>query len=470
MKKILILSALLSASFLLASVNIQSMPNNPQRVEPSNKNTILSYNSSIKDIRKSVVNIASTKNIKTNQNVQNMMENPFFKDFFGNKIPKLHPQNRKARSLGSGVIISNDGYIVTNNHVVDGADKIIVTVPGDKKEYEAKIIGQDPKTDLAVIKIVAKSLPVAKFADSSKILVGDMVFAIGNPFGLGESVSQGIVSALNKSSIGLNQYENFIQTDASINPGNSGGALVDSRGALIGINSAIISRSGGNNGIGFAIPSNMVKKIAIALVNYGKIERGYLGVSITDLKANMKGLYKNESGALILTVEKNSSAYKAGLKRGDLIIKVNDEKISSANNLKNIVGSILPNKDIKIVFERDKEIKTTTAKLGNMENKKSFDKNQSDSYIKGLSVLEINNQVRSQYKIPQNIHGVLVTDVKYNSQADKIGFKKGDIIIQVQNTNIKTMKDLNTVLEKYKNKTKMIYINRNGFVTYLIVK
>ncbi len=470
MKRITILSMLLSSTFLVAGIHIKSMPSNPERKDAVNKNIILSYNNSIKDVRNIVVNISSSKKISSNNNIKDLLNNPFLREFFGNQLPRLQPQNKKAYSLGSGVIISQNGYIVTNNHVVNGADKIVVTLHGSKKEYKAKIIGQDPKTDIAVIKIDAKNLSVARFGDSSKLLTGDIVFAIGNPFGVGESVTQGIVSALNKSSIGLNQYENFIQTDASINPGNSGGALVDTRGALIGINSAIISRSGGNNGIGFAIPSNMVKKIATTLINNGKIKRGYLGVSITDLKPNMKGLYKNDSGALILTVGKDSSAKKAGLKRGDLIIEVDGQKIKNANDLKNIVGSILPNKTITIKFERDKKIETTKATLANMSSAQSLGKDGASSYIEGLSVIQIDKQVRAKYQIPQDISGVLVTKVKLDSQADKIGFKRGDIIIQIQNQPVSDIKSLNKALSKFKNQSKMIYINRGGYVTYLIAK
>ncbi|NOX15237.1 MAG: Do family serine endopeptidase [Epsilonproteobacteria bacterium] len=470
MKKIVILPILLGATLLLANVNIEMMPNNPQRENATNKNTVLSYNNSIKSMQKSVVNISSTKNVTSNVNMQNLLNNPFLKNFFGNNIPKFQPQSRTAHSLGSGVIISKDGYIVTNDHVVEGADYVTVTIHGNKKIYKAKIIGQDPKTDLAVIKIDAKNLHVAQFGDSSKLLEGDIVFAIGNPFGVGESVTQGIISALNKSSIGLNQYENFIQTDASINPGNSGGALVDTRGALIGINSAIISRSGGNNGIGFAIPSNMVKSIAINLINNGAIKRGYLGVSITDLKANMRGLYKNDSGALILQVEKNSSAAKAGLKRGDLIIQINGKKIKNANELKNKIGDILPNKTIKIKYERNKKIKNTKAILADMGTTKSFGNSKNKAYIKGLSVTELTNKIKSIYKIPADIKGVFVTRVKNNSQAQKIGFLKGDIIVQVQNKFIKSLKDLNEVFAKNKNKPKMIYVNRGGYIIYFVAK
>ncbi|RVY47277.1 trypsin-like peptidase domain-containing protein, partial [Helicobacter pylori] len=196
-----------------------------------------------------------------------------------------------------GVIISKDGYIVTNNHVIDGADKIKVTIPGSNKEYSATLVGTDSESDLAVIRITKDNLPTIKFSDSNDILVGDLVFAIGNPFGVGESVTQGIVSALNKSGIGINSYENFIQTDASINPGNSGGALIDSRGGLVGINTAIISKTGGNHGIGFAIPSNMVKDIVTQLIKTGKIERGYLGVGLQDLSGDLQNSYDNKEGA-----------------------------------------------------------------------------------------------------------------------------------------------------------------------------
>lgn len=310
MNKIIFISIMASISLSAATIEIAQMPKDSQRIEATAPNVILSYNNAIKDAKKSVVNIATTKKSKQNDQLNELMQNPFFKEFFGNKMPELKQQERKSHSLGSGVIISSNGYIVTNNHVVEGADEIVITLPDDEKEYKAKIIGQDSKTDLAVVKIEAKDLHVTKFGDSSNLQEGDVVFAIGNPFGVGETITHGIISALNKNNVGLNQYENFIQTDASINPGNSGGALVDSRGALIGINSAILSKSGGNNGIGFAIPSNMVQKIATSLVAAGKIDRGFMGVSIADLTNDLKELYENKQGALILMIEKNSPAEK----------------------------------------------------------------------------------------------------------------------------------------------------------------
>ena len=261
MKKTILLSLALAGSLFAANIDISEAPARFDRVNPEfDKNVVLSYNSSISEAKKSVVNIATkTKRKIENNPMADMFNDPFFKHFFDFGFP----QERESSSLGSGVIISEDGQIVTNNHVVENADEIVVTLLDNDKEYTAKIIGTDSKTDLAIIKIEEKRLSAIKFADSSKSVEGDIVFAIGNPFGVGGTITQGIISALNKNNIGLNQYENFIQTDASINPGNSGGALVDSRGALIGINSAILSRSGGNNGVGFAIPSNMVKDIAL---------------------------------------------------------------------------------------------------------------------------------------------------------------------------------------------------------------
>ncbi|WP_458699461.1 DegQ family serine endoprotease [Sulfurospirillum sp. 1307] len=467
MNKTILISAITAISLLAGNIDIQSMPDNPKRVFPSNKEVVLSYNNAIKDIKHSVVNIATTKTIKQNTNQLNeMFNNPFFKDFFGGNIPQLQPQSRKASALGSGVIISKDGYILTNNHVVEGADEIVVTLTGQTKEYKAEIIGTDPKTDLAVIKIDAKNLKVAKFGNSDRLLEGDVVFAIGNPFGVGESVTQGIVSALNKSGIGLNQYENFIQTDASINPGNSGGALVDSRGALIGINSAILSRSGGNNGIGFAIPSNMAKKVAITLIEKGKIERGYLGVSISDLNNDLKEVYKNDHGALVLNIEKDSPAQKAGLKIGDLILEVNNKTIKDANDLKNYVGSIAPGTKVSVKYERNSKEVLTELVLANMD--KNIDKNSNLSYIEGLQLEELTSSVRKKYQIPTHIKGVLVSRVKPNSKAYKIGFMPGDIIVQVDQTSIKNFDDLDKALSN--KKARVVFINRNGYHLPLVIK
>lgn len=475
MNKIVFLSLIASLSLFGATIDIAQMPKDSQHVDATSPNVILSYNNAIKEIKKSVVNIATTKKSKQNDQLNELMQNPFFKEFFGNRLPELKQQERKSHSLGSGVIISANGYIVTNYHVVEGADEILITLPDDDKEYKAKVIGEDSKTDLAVIKIDAKDLHVAKFGDSSNLLEGDVVFAIGNPFGVGETITHGIISALNKNNVGLNQYENFIQTDASINPGNSGGALVDSRGALIGINSAILSKSGGNNGIGFAIPSNMVQKIATSLIETGKIERGFMGVSIADLTNDLKELYENKQGALILMIEKNSPAEKGGLQVSDLILEVDGVKIKNSNELKNTVAAIAPDKTITITYERDKKEKSTKVKLVKMEADKTTHSNGDDakstsaSPVEGLTLLEINDKTRAQYQIPKEIEGVLILDVKEDSKAERIGFREGDIIIQIEQMRVTSLKELNTALKEYKNSKKRVVINRQNYRAILVM-
>jgi len=470
MKKMILLSLVASLSLFGATIDIAQMPKDSERKDATATNVILSYNNAIKDAKKSVVNIATTKKSKQNDQLNELMQNPFFKEFFGNKMPEFKQQERKSHSLGSGVIISANGYIVTNNHVVEGADEIVVTLPNDEKEYKAKVIGEDSKTDLAVVKIEAKDLQVAKFGDSSNLLEGDLVFAIGNPFGVGETITQGIISALNKNNVGLNQYENFIQTDASINPGNSGGALVDSRGALIGINSAILSKTGGNNGIGFAIPSNMVQKIATSLVESGKIERGFMGVSISDLTNDLKELYENKQGAVILMIEKNSPAEKGGLQVSDLILEVDGVKVKNSNELKNTIAGIAPDKTISISYERDKKVKTTKIKLAKMDAEQTTTSDgKVIAPIDGLNLLEINDKTRAQYQIPKEVEGILVLDVKEDSKAEKMGFREGDIIIQVEQVRIASLKDLNNALKEYKNSKKRIIINRQNYRAILVM-
>ncbi|MDO5045296.1 Do family serine endopeptidase [Campylobacter sp.] len=467
MKKILAVSLAAACSVLASTITFNEAKDDALRINPEdNKGVILSYNSSISEAKKSVVNISTTKTTAANSGIDQMFNDPFFRDFFGFNF-RIPQDKQKSTSLGSGVIISNDGYIVTNNHVIEDSDEIIVTLLEDDKEYKAKIIGTDPKTDLAIIKIDAKNLKAITIADSSKIMEGDIVFAIGNPFGVGGSITQGIISGLNKDNIGLNQYENFIQTDASINPGNSGGALVDSRGALVGINSAILSRSGGNNGIGFAIPSNMTKEIAKKLIEDGKIERGYIGVMIANLTNEQKEIYKNKEGALISSVEKGLPADIAGLKRGDLVIQIDDKKIKNANDLKNVIGSLAPDKEIAVTFERSGKVDSVKIKLVNMQQGTDV---KGGSAIDGLSTTAITDDVRYRYKIPQDIIGVLVTDVKADSKAEKFGFEKGDIIIQIGEENIKNIDDFNKALSNYKNKKTLVWVNRQGIIQGLVIK
>lgn len=467
MKKVLCM-ALLACFACAASISIKQAPTGVARSDASiNKNTILSYAEAIKDVKKSVVNISTSKTItRAATPFDEFFNDPYFRHFFGDGHRQRGQGGNKqvVKSLGSGVIISNDGYIITNNHVVEDMDAIVVNLIGSNTEYKAKVIGTDPKTDLAVIKIEAKNLAAVSFANSDELLEGDIVFAIGNPFGVGLSVTSGIISALNKNNIGLNQYENFIQTDASINPGNSGGALVDSRGALVGINSAILSRSGGNNGIGFAIPANMAKDIARRLVEKGKIERGFLGVTISDLTSEVKAAYENSEGALITNVEKGSSAELAGLKRGDLILKVNDKNIKGASDLKNYIGGLEPGKKVIIIYERDKVSKSTSLVL-----KGDTAAVSEAGLIEGLELKDLEKGRNS--RIPSNINGVLVMSVKDGSKAQKAGFEQGDIIIGVEQEEIKNLQHLSQILKQNRSKSfTKIWVYRNGYAQLLVLK
>lgn len=464
---------------LLQAFDFTEMPSITNRQNPSGNNgTIHSYNDAISEIKKSVVNISTQK--KVSQNILNhpMFNDPFFQQFFGD-IYRNAPKDRVERSLGSGVIISKDGYIVTNNHVIDGADKILVALPNSpKKEYEAKIIGKDPRSDLAVIKINQNNLPYAKIGNSNELMVGDVVFAIGNPFGVGESVTQGIISALDKSNVGINDYENFIQTDASINPGNSGGALVDSRGALIGINTAILSRTGGNHGIGFAIPSDMVKKITKTLIEKGSIERGFLGVGIQDITENLANLYNGKSGAVLVSVDKSSAAAKAGLKVWDLIIAVNNKPINSASELKNTIGSFPPNEVVEVRYIRDKKEYKTKVKLDKYNDKnevaESSGKNNGGAnkgaQNSGLAVENLTREMRQRYQIPSDFSGVIVSEVAESSAAAKAGFESGDIITQIEDIKINNVSDFNNAMRRYAGKTKRILVVQSRGLNTIILK
>lgn len=470
------LGILITSFLLLNAFSFQEMPAVTQRNNAStSQNSIYSYSNAINEVKKSVVNISTQKKVTNNLGGHPIFNDPLFRQFFGDLYNNM-PKDRIERSLGSGVIVSNDGYIVTNNHVIDGADKILVSLPDNsRKEYEAKIIGKDPRSDLAVIKINAKNLPFAKLGNSNDLMIGDVVFAIGNPFGVGETVTQGIVSALNKTSMGINDYENFIQTDASINPGNSGGALVDSRGALIGINTAILSRTGGNHGIGFAIPSDMVKRITSVLIDKGSIERGFLGVGIQDVTDNLSNLYNGRIGAVLINVDSNSAAAKAGLKVWDLIIAVNNKTISSASELKNIIGSFSPNEVVTIKYIRDKKEYTAKVKLDRLENNETaqIDNTQNNNTTAnknyGLSVENITNQMRQANRLSNNFNGVIVSNVVENSKAYEVGFEKGDVIFQIEDMSINNVKDFNNAMKKYQNKAKrMLVYKRDGVRTIVL--
>ena len=470
-KKLLLISTLIATQLFAKTIDFEMMDKDPTRVSPNSTNEILSFNSSIKESVHSIVNISAKKHVDTSIDTLplQMFNDPFFRKFFGDQFGNQFKQNRVQRSLGSGVIVSKDGYIVTNNHVVENAEEITVTIGDDTTEYNAKLIGKDADSDIAVIKIepTIKLNPI-KLGNSDKLLVGDVIFAIGNPFGIGSTVTQGIISALNKNKVGINRYENYIQTDASINPGNSGGALVDSRGALIGINTAIISKSGGNNGIGFAIPVDMVKDVVTKLVADGKVTRGYLGVAIGDLDNELAKVYKRKEGALILDISPETPAAKYGLKRGDLIYSINGKAIKDRTSLQNTIASFPPDEKVKMDVERDGKDISLTIVLG---DRSTLVEVQSDNFtfLGGLKLSAIDTNNQKQYRLTQD-SGIFISDVEPKSKAEKVGFQPGDIIVQIEDVEIKNFSNVETALKRYNNKYKRVYVNRYGQTILFVVQ
>lgn len=464
----LLLTGFLHAGLFDKDIQIKHNQTSAERKYPTHQDYLLSYNNILEKVRTSVVNISTKKSVKMGNDfyANPFFNDPLFKEFFkGFGDPNLNiPKERIQESLGSGVIISVDGYIVTNNHVIEGADEIKVSIPGTNKDFNAKIIGTDSKTDLAVIKIDANNLNAITFYNSIDVKIGDVVFALGNPFGLGETITQGIISAKGRATVGIVEYENFIQTDASINPGNSGGALINSAGYLIGINSAIISRSGGNVGIGFAIPSNMVENISKVLINKGEFARAYLGVVISDISDDLSTFYGKKFGALVTSVEKDSSADKIGLKRGDLIVAVNDEEIHSASSLKNLIGTMAPNTKIRIKYLRNKKVFTKEVVLGNLKNKKI---SITGYEYMGMHLEPLSIELKKKAGIPSNISGVYVSSVDTNSPAFAIGILEGDVVVQVEDQEIDSIDGFKEAVQKFGKKRFYLY-RRGVFIVFVM--
>ncbi len=427
------------------------------------------FTSVAQEVIPSVVSIYTEKTI--NVPVMPFFEFPF-DEFFGIPNPKNNkPRTRKYKQegLGSGIIVSKDGYILTNYHVVKDADeiKVVVKICDKEKEFKGKVVGADPASDVAVVKIDPKNvkLKVAKLGDSDKLKVGEWVCAIGAPLGFPHTFTTGVVSALHRN-LSMNLYENFIQTDAAINPGNSGGPLVNLKGEVIGINTAIVSKSGGYQGIGFAIPINMAKKVMHDLITKGKVSRGWLGIGMqpfTDELVKAFGL-KEKQGVLVAKVFKNSPADKAGLKPGDIIIEFNGKKIADMSTLRNLVGNSSPGTEFTIKVLRNGKIIELKGKLGEREEKEKIATNgnnkQTYSNIIGVSV-----------KNAKDNNGVVIVNVEPNSPADKAGLKPGDIILQINQEEIKGVDSFKKIIDKYKNRDAIaLLISRNGETSFVVLK
>ncbi len=403
-----------------------------------------------------VVNISTTTNVKMRENP--LLRDPFFRHFF--ELPNQPQLRRRKNSLGSGVIIDKDqGYVLTNNHVIHKADEIVVTL-NDGRQLKAELVGTDPGADIAVVRIPADNLTELPIADSDKLRVGDFVVAIGNPFGLGQTVTSGIVSALGRSGLGIEGYEDFIQTDASINPGNSGGALVNLRGELVGINTAILAPSGGNVGIGFAIPSNMVMTIKDALVKHGEVRRGLLGVTTQDLTPELMQAFdlKSNHGAVISRVQANSPAARAGLEPGDIIFEVNGRKVKNSYAIRNIVGLLRIGDEITLEVLRGGERKTITAVLG---------KPRRDTIAGGKLHPRLKGVILSTTQRDQ-VRGVLLEKISTASYAWRAGLRPGDIIVSANRYRTENLDQLRQVIDP--RRPLLINIQRGDEAFFLVMK
>lgn len=409
----------------------------------------------LEQVNPAVVNIST---FATRSVYNPLLNDPFFRHFFN--IPDQQPQQqqRRSQSAGSGVIIDADkGIVITNAHVIDGADEIKVSLI-DGRTLDAKLIGSDPEVDIAVLEVKADNLVAVKMANSDSVRVGDFVVAIGNPFGLGQTVTTGVVSALGRSGLGIEGYENFIQTDASINPGNSGGALVDLKGRLVGINTAIIAPAGGNVGIGFAIPTNMALHSVQQILDHGEVKRGQLGIVIQDLTPELAEAFdiKGQQGVVVAEVQDDSPADDAGIQAGDVIIELDGKAMTSAAQLRNTVGLKKIGDKVSVKLLRDGDTKKLTVKVGERTQQVAASKSFHPS-LEGARLV-----VSTQPK------GVKVDSIDPNSPAARSGLRPGDIIISANNMRVESLEQLKKALGK-KNQS-VLRIRRGNMALYLVLR
>jgi serine protease Do len=423
----------------------------------------------VKKVLPAVVKVSSSKVVKTPAGFFGGGQmDPLFRQFFGDDSGgRQAPREEREQGLGSGVIVSPEGYILTNNHVVDGATDVRVTLL-DKREFKASIVGTDPKTDVAVLKIDGSDLPQITVGDSSKVQVGDYALAIGNPFGVGQTVTMGIISATGRGGLGIEDYEDFIQTDAPINPGNSGGALVNDRGELIGINTAILSHgSGGNQGIGFAVPVNLARMVMDQIMKNGKVTRAYLGIVPQDVTPAMARAFgvKEHDGALVGDVSPNSPAQRAGVERGDIILQVNGKPVLDANSLRMNISMMLPDSTVTLKVLRDGGSRDLTAKLGELEPPKgeraSSESPKNSGGLEGVSVENLTPQASRQLGLPAGTAGVVVTDISPESPVADSDLQEGDVIQEVNHKPVRTVSEFQQLMRDAGNEP-LLLVNRHG--------
>ncbi len=467
MSKMLIISA------FIFSINIIYISNaNANKEVSQNSVDILSKIGQataeiVEIVRPAVVNISTTRTLRLRSGFDPFFDDPFFRRFFGEQfgIPREH----KTASLGSGVIVDSKGYILTANHVIQSAEEIRVTL-SDKREFKGKIIGNDAMTDLGVIKIEAENLPTIKWGNSDKLRVGETVLAIGSPYGLSQTVTMGIVSAVGRANVGIADYEDFIQTDAAINPGNSGGALLNVRGELVGINTAIFSTSGGYQGIGFAVPTNMAKAVMESLISKGKVVRGWLGVSVQPLTPELAKQFNivDEKGVLIGDVVEGGPAEEAGLQRGDVITEYDGKKIEEPYQLRNMVASTSPGTEVELKIIRNNKKETKKLIISELpEEIRRPSKGEYENLLKGVTVQDLTEEIYRQLNLPKKLKGVIVTDIDDESPAAMI-LRKGDVIQEINRMRITNLKDYENIVSRIEpEKDILLLIYRSGTSIYI---
>lgn len=463
--------------YILGRITAPSRP--PLSVSPRVPSQIIETAKAFSDIANSVspavVNISTTKVIK--RETPSFFDDPFF-NFFDPFHEFGFPKRWKEQSLGSGVIVSSDGYIITNNHVVEQAEEIKVILY-DKRSFKGKVVGADSKTDIAVVKISAGDLSSVQWGDSDKLQVGEFVLAIGNPFGLSHTVTMGIISAVGRVSIGITDYEDFIQTDAAINPGNSGGPLVNVKGEVIGINTAIFSKTGGYQGIGFAVPSNLARSVMDQLIKQGRVTRGWLGVSIQRLTPELAQKFglKDSGGALVGDIVRGSPAEKAWIMRGDIILEYNGKKVKDADSLRNIVAQSKAGMQVPVKILRggkEYNLSVTIAEYPKEFSEPKAEPSPEDAQreaLAGLKVIELTREIAQQIGLNSNERGVVVIRVEHGSPAEEAKLKRGDVIQEIDNKKVTTLNDFNRIASNIRpGETVLLFINRGGQRFYAVIR
>jgi serine protease Do len=454
-----------------------------QETAPMQPGVITSFAPIVEKVAPSVVTVFTTQTVS-----RGVTTFPFSDDalrqFFGGQLPQRQGK-QTLQGLGSGVIVSPDGYILTANHVVSGAEEIMVGRGTELRKYKAKKVGTDSGTDVALLKIDEKNLPAITFADSEKARAGDIVLAVGNPFGLRQTVTMGIISAVGRGGMGIVDYENFIQTDAAINMGNSGGALVDIKGQLLGINSAIFSRSGGNQGVGFAIPANLAREVMQSLRDKGRVVRGYIGASVQPLTPELADAMKlkgQSTGALVGEVAPNSPSQKTGIKTGDVITAVNGKKISDSRELRLMIGSMAPGSKVQLEVNREGQTKMfdvqlaemppgTTEEGGPEASPEETTQPEKTTVFGGVAVADITDDIRTALNLPKDMRGAVIAEIDADSPAGKAGLREGDVIQEVNKQPVSNAKDLVAISKKLKpNEKILIRVYSQGRSAYVALE